>query len=304
VCGVHTYRLIYYYSRFEYCIRIFTRAPKIKNTKILTITALIIATTIALFTAQAGAITGNPTPSTEPYVGIIVLFGDAARTQPIGYSSGFLISPTVMVTAGHSLVGAQAVSVCFDQGPIAYTIENGQLTYYGTSAIYTGTPITYPACNPTLHGNQEFQTSDIGLIILDQPVTTVTEFPTLPTASSAEAFDKKTNLTAIGYGMQTQTTSKNNGPTTSWIGKLSRNSATVQIVKIDELYLKLTANSAQGKGAIVFGDSGGPVIYTVNGQDVAIAVNAFVSSSNCNGVSYHTLLDNTQVLAWISSYLV
>jgi hypothetical protein len=275
-----------------------------KTTKILTITALILGTAMALFTAQASAITGNPTPSTEPYVGIVVLFGDAARTQPIGYCSGFLISPTVMVTAGHSLVGAEAVSVCFGQGPIAYTIQNGQLTYYGTSIIYAGTPITYPAYNPTLQGNQEFQTSDIGLIILDQPVTTVSEFPTLPTADSDMALDKKTDLTAIGYGMQTQTTPKNNGPQASWIGTLSRNSATVQIVKVDDLYLKLTANNAQGKGAIVFGDSGGPVIYTVNGQDIAVAVNAFVSSSNCNGVSYHTRLDNTQVLTWISSYLV
>ena len=181
---------------------------------------------MALFTAQAGAITGNATPSNTPYVGIVVLFGDAARTQPIGYCSGFLISPTVMVTAGHSLIGAQAVSLCFDQGPIAYTIQNGQLTYYGTSTIYTGTPITYPAYNPTLQGNQEFQTSDIGLIILDQPVTTVTEFPTLPQARFSESLSKKTDLTAIGYGMQTQITPKNNGPAASWIGTLSRNSAT------------------------------------------------------------------------------
>jgi hypothetical protein len=275
-----------------------------KTTKILTITTLIIATTMALFTTQASAITGNPTPSTEPYVGIVVMFSDAARTEPIGYCSGFLISPTVMVTAGHSLVGAQAVSVCFDQGPIAYTIQNGQITYYGTSTIYTGTPITYPTYKPTLHGNQEFQTSDIGLIILDQPVTTVTEFPTLPTTDFTEALNKKTDLTAIGYGMQTQIKPKNNGPQTSWVGTLSRNSATLQIVNTNDLYLKVTANNAQGKGAIVFGDSGGPVIYTVNGQDVAVAVNAFVSSSNCNGVSYHTRLDNTQVLAWISRYLV
>jgi hypothetical protein len=275
-----------------------------KTTKILTITTLILATTMALFTAQATAITGNTIPSRTPYAGIVVLFGDAARTQPIGYCSGFLISPTVMVTAGHSLVGAQAVSVCFDQGPIAYTIENGQLTYYDISTIYTGTPLTYPAYNPTLHGNQEFQTSDIGLIILDQPVTSITEFPTLPTADITESLNKKTDLTAIGYGMQTQITPKNNGPQDSWVGTLSRNSATVQVVNTNDLYLKLTANSAQGKGAIVFGDSGGPVIYTVNGQDVAVAVNAFVSSSNCNGVSYHTRLDTTQVLAWISSYLM
>jgi hypothetical protein len=70
-----------------------------------------------------------------------------------------------------------------------------------------------------------------------------------------------------------------------------------------DYYLKLTADTAQGKGAIVFGDSGGPVIYQVEGQDAVVAVNAFVSSANCNGVSYHTRLDTAQVLAWVTSYL-
>jgi hypothetical protein len=278
-----------------------------KTNKLTTFTLIIAITLTATLTGTATAITGNSKPDTTPYVGVVVLFADAARTQPISYCSGFLISPTVMITAGHSLLSAQSVSVCFDQGPISYGIQDGQIVYYGAETIYNGNPVAYPGYYPTLAGNQEFQTSDIGLIILDQPVSGVTEFPTLPTAGFTDTLPKKTELTVIGYGLQDQVTPKNNGPANSWIGTVSRNSATVQLLNSNfqgsDYYLKLTADTAQGKGAIVFGDSGGPVIYQVEGQDVVVAVNAFVSSVNCNGVSYHTRLDTAQVLAWVTSYL-
>ena len=77
----------------------------------------------ALFSSTAYAITGNSTPDSTPYVGVVVLFSDEARQIPIGYCSGFLISPTVMITAGHSLLNVAAVSVCFDKGPISYAIK-------------------------------------------------------------------------------------------------------------------------------------------------------------------------------------
>ena len=85
-----------------------------------------------------------------------------------------------MVTAGHSLIGTEAVSVCFDDGPISYAIQDGQVIYYGVDTIYTGKPVKYSEYIPAFSGNQEFETSDIGLIILDQTVTSITEFPILP----------------------------------------------------------------------------------------------------------------------------
>jgi hypothetical protein len=257
-----------------------------------------------LFSGTATAITGNPAPDQTPYVGIVVLFSDAARQQPIGYCSGFLLSPTVMVTAGHSFVGVQAVSVCFDKH-ISYAIDDGKLVYYGTSTIYDGTPVSYPQFNPILAGNSELATSDIGLITLDQPVATVTVFPELPTAGFTDSLVAKTDLQIVGYGFQYQTTPRNTGVANSWRGTLSQNSATAQMLAANfegsDKYLKLTANPSQGKGAVAFGDSGGPVIYHADGQDIVVALNAFVSSANCNGVSYHTRLDAPQVLEWIEN---
>jgi hypothetical protein len=287
-------------SRGTYSLKLY------KTTMIVTFLVLI---SLALFASTTYGITGNFTSDSTPYTGVVVLFSDAARQQPIGFCSGFLLSPTVMVTAGHSLVNAAAVSVCFDKGPITYAIEDGKIVYNGASAIYNGAAVAYPGYVPAMSGNQEFSTSDIGIIILDQPVSGVTVFPTLPIAGFADTLPAKTNLQVVGYGYQYQINPRNDGVMNSWTGTLSCNSAVAQLSPANfvgnDKYLKLTANPSQGKGGVAFGDSGGPVLLkgNDNAQDTVIAVNSFVSNANFAGITYHARLDQQDILSWISGFL-
>jgi hypothetical protein len=277
----------------------------IKTTILVLLSAL---TFCALFTSSAYAITGNSKPDSTPYIGVVVAFSDAARQHPIGYSTGFLVSPTVMITAGHSLINAAAVSVCFDS-PINYALKDGTIVYYGSQTIYNGVPVTYPGYVPTLKSNQELSTSDIGLITLETPVNSITVFPKLPQAGFADTLSVKTDLNVVGYGVQYQVTPKNNGVINSWAGTLSRNTVQAELLSThfagSDKYLRLSANAAQDKGGIAFGDSGGPVIYKANSnsQDMVLAVNAYVNSANCNGVTYHTRIDLPQILSWINGYI-
>jgi len=270
---------------------------------------LLVALCSSLVNNTTFGITGNYTPDSTGYVGVVVLFSDTDRTQLRGYATGFLISSTVMITAGHNLIEpTAAVSVCFDDGPITYEIdEDGKNVYYGANKIYEGTLELYPQYNPTLAGNQEFATSDIGIIILKEEVDGFTDFHLLlPEDNFADTLSAKTDLRVIGYGLQYQVTPKKN-PENSWVGTVSRNSAIVQLVNNNfaggDKYLKLTANNGQDRGGITFGDSGGPVIYSSDEGEMVLAVNAFVSSDNCRGVSYHTRLDVQQVQEWINGYL-
>lgn len=276
----------------------------------------ILSVLIAMVTLSGGVygITGNYKLDSTPYVGVVVLFSDAARTNAVGYCSGFLISPTVMLTAGHSTFGVAAVSVCFDKGPISYSVQNGQIVYPSYEVIYNGIPITYPEYAFSViagltKGNQVFSSSDVGLIILDTPVKEVTEFPTLPPESFADTLKAKTNLEMIGYGVQFQVTPRNDGVQNSWAGTLSCNSAQAKLSPANfagsDKYLRLSANAAQDKGGIAFGDSGGPVVYNTNSgsQDIVLAVNAYVNSANCGGVTYHTRIDSSEILNWINRYL-
>ena len=91
------------------------------------VTWAILSATIALLTLSSTAygITGNYQPDSTPYVGVVVLFNDDGN--PIGYCSGVLISSNVMLTAGHSTFGAATASVCFEKGPIDYSIRTEKL---------------------------------------------------------------------------------------------------------------------------------------------------------------------------------
>ncbi len=280
------------------------------------ITWSILTAIIALVTLSGTTygITGNYQPDSTPYVGVVVLFNN--QENVIGYCSGVLISPTVMLTAGHSTFAASSVKVCFNNGPISYYIVDGGIILTETLKIYTGTPITYPEYALSVLGGSNkganlYSSSDVGLIILDQPVPVeeVTKYAALPTENSVEGLQTKTNLQVIGYGVQTPITPKNNGVENSWIGTISCNSARSQLVSGNfagsDKYLKLSANPSQGKGGVAFGDSGGPVMYQTDDESsmTVLAINAYVTNSNCAGVTFHTRIDTAPVLKWIYEYL-
>lgn len=277
-----------------------------KQQKIITIIALCTGIILSAFSGSALAITGNSQTDSTPYVCIVVLFSDAARTQPIGYGTGVLISPTLVVTAGHCVVGGAAVSVCFDQHPTVSVTPSG-MTYSTTKPIYNGVAQVYPSYVASLLAGAKpsdaLQASDVAVIQLDEPVKEVAAYPTLPSAGLADTIKTSTSLQVIGYGVQEQTHPKN-----TWVGNFERSSATVNLLSShfqgSDKYLKCSANSAQGKGGIAYGDSGGPTIYTSNGQSILLAVNAYVNNGNCAGVTYHTRIDNPMVLSWLSGYLV
>jgi hypothetical protein len=64
-------------------------------------------------------------------------------------------------------------------------------------------------------------------------------------------------------------------------------------------FIRLTANLAQGKSGICFGDSGGPDV--LSGTDIVLAVNPYVTNGNCAGVTYSQRVDLPDILAFINS---
>jgi hypothetical protein len=276
-----------------------------KQQKIITIIALCAGIMLSAFSGSALAITGNSQTDSTPYTCIVVLFSDEARTQPIGYGTGVLIAPTIVVTAGHCVIGGAAVSVCFDQHPTV-TVTQTDMTYSTNQPIYNGVAQVYPQYVASLitgaKPSEALQSSDVAIIQLNAPVKEVAAYPDLPEAGFADTLKAGTSLQVIGYGVQEQ-----NQPKNTWVSSFSRNSAAVNMLSANfqgsDKYIKCSANQAQGKGGVAYGDSGGPTIYTDNGQSILLAINAYVSNGNCAGVTYHTRIDNPQVLSWINGYL-
>jgi hypothetical protein len=277
--------------------------------KIIQATLLSALLTVSLLTGVAYAITGNFQPdSTGTYVGLVVFYTlDAVGNKvPVGVSSGILLSPRVVLTAAHSCVTNTAV-VCFDQGPITWSVKDGVIQVEGVTAFFGG--IAYP--NPDYATNLQckkgvpaFSYHDLAVVILEEPVPTsvVSQYAQLPSAGLVDTLSVKTEVTVAGYGFQYQTTPRNSGVQNTWAGPLMRNNASARLLSNNfawsDEYIRCSANPSQGKGGIAFGDSGGPVLL---GQtNTVLAVTSYVTNPNCAGETYHNRIDTSNVLDWIN----
>jgi hypothetical protein len=246
----------------------------------------------------AGAIiNGEPDAGRHPYVGLAVFDVDG---EPSHRCSASLLSPTVVLTAGHCTVGTDAARVWFDE-----IVEgNPEYPFAGTTS-YEGTTYTHPSfCNPCGPGLPRFALYDVGVIVLSEPVPTsvVSEYVQLPSPGVVDTLPNKTPIDLVGYGVSVQ--SRGGGPP-EWGGPRVRLYAPSQLIAANfahsEWVIKVTQNPGQGKGGLCFGDSGGPDL--IGGTDTVIAVNSYVTNSNCSGVSYSSRVDLPEVLSWIRSFL-
>jgi hypothetical protein len=250
-----------------------------------------------LITSNVYAITnGQPDGNAHPYVGLIVF--DDAPGHPAWRCTGTLLSPTIVLCAGHCTEGAVAGRIWFDE-------------------VVQGNP-DYPAGGPSSHeietiitspqfvlggggGVPGFDTHDVGILILKEPVY-MSEYGELPSQSLVDTLSMKTDVDLVGYGVQELW---RGGGQPVWHGLRNRFYAPAQLdtakfVWSDE-FVRVTANPAQGKGGTAFGDSGGPVF--LQGTRTIIAVNSYVNSNNCVGVTYSCRIDTADILPWIMSYL-
>jgi hypothetical protein len=250
--------------------------------------ALTAAVVLALSLVMAGTAlaisNGQPDGNNHPYVGIAL---GAATGGGYWVCSMAAISPTVLVTAAHCFEGPD-VWVTFDEVPTNY------FQYTGT---WTPDPDYCPGCGNGLPG---FDSHDVAVIILDEPVT-LTRYAELPTEGLVDTLAMKTPVDLVGYGIQFD---QGGGPRYPEDGAFTRYYAPTQLITSSFVhsgeYIKLTANPAQGKGGTCFGDSGGPDL--LGGTDIILAVNSYVTNGNCAGVTYSNRID-TYALDFINSFL-
>lgn len=247
---------------------------------------IIVAFLLGLAVASVGiayAITnGEPDGDRHPYVGLVL--------GPPWACSGAAISESVLVTAAHCFdVPGQVVLVTFDPEP----------PFSWHTGVWHPHPQFCIGCGPGLKG---FDTHDVAVVVLDDPVT-LPEYAALPTEGLVDELPMMADVTLVGYGVRWQ--ERGGGPP-EWEGFGIRYFAPTKLVASkhvhDHEYIKLTANPAQGKGGICFGDSGGPDV--LEGEtDIILALNSYVTSYQCTGVTYSNRIDTDYALTFINGYL-
>ena len=269
------------------------------------LSTLVVALALAtLFGAGIHAITnGVPDGDDHPYVAFLLFYAPDAEGNivPQWTCSGSLISERVVLTAGHcteigpGLGNAAKVEVWFDSDVLGAGFPGG--------GIESANLHTHPDFSWRQYASLRWDTIDVGVVVLDQAVTD-RRFAVLPSIGLAETLAMKTDVELVGYGAQYKA-HVSGPPFGRWETNWMRYRAASQVVASDNVnadrWLKLTANPAQGKGGVCFGDSGGPALLA--GTDLVVGTTSFANNLNCAGVVYSNRVDRDVVLDWVRSFV-
>jgi hypothetical protein len=273
------------------------------------VTALI--TSVLGGAGGASAITGNYEKDfVHDFVGLMVFYTDPDPQTGDIFShrcSGTLISPTLMVTAGHCTQGVETGRVYFQQSvapnydPEAFGGLGGdETTGYpylnGVTFSHTWTYGDIFAGYPSVKDTQ-----DVGVVELDTPYYPPSgDFGELPGIGaidvyvSSNLFKQALLFRTSGYGLSDQ-----DPVPVSFRERLTAPAFLVENRSGLTAYnLKTTANAAKGKGGSCNGDSGGPVFF--EGTNVIAAVVSFGFNPQCKGLDLSYRLDRAAVLNWIN----
>lgn len=260
--------------------------------------AFMLAAILALFGSRGAlAITdGSLDGNGHPHVGLLVF---DINGSPAWRCSGTLISPTVMLTAGHCTDGATGGRVWFEadvqsqQQALGYPF--GGATSVGFSSIHT-----HPQFN-----EGSFVLHDVGVVILSQPVAR-SVYGVLPAVNSLDALktqrgQKDVTFTAVGYGGQ------KSFPDAASFKDSFLKIRMVATPKLNQINTGFTGNFSlllsnnANTGGTCFGDSGGPNF--LGDSNVVAGVTSFGINSTCAGTGGVFRMDRQNVLDFVNQFL-
>ena len=265
--------------------------------KSLSKTVLLAATLAFGATPAAYAITeGSLDGEAHPHVGLLIFDVDGA---PAWRCSGTLLSPTVMLTAGHCTDGTSGGRVWFESNAQANQVALGYPAGGATSIEFCNVA-THPQFN-----EGSFVLHDVGVVTLCAPVARAT-YGALPAVNQLDALKTKrggqdVTFTAVGYGMQKSfpdaASFKDSALKIRMVASPKLNQINTGFTGNFSLLLSNNANT----GGTCFGDSGGPNF--LGASNIVAAVTSFGINSNCAGTGGVFRMDRQNVLDFVNAFL-
>jgi hypothetical protein len=242
---------------------------------------------------------GEPDGTAHPYVGTLLF----EQTDGFFSCSGTMLSPTIMLTAGHctSSNGITNLNTWVKTTPTISFADAlpGETTF----PLYLNNPahgwvkgVAIP--HPQFDDFSQFPLIyDVGVIVLDQALS-LSQFGTLPPEgflATVKASDNQ--FTVVGYGVQ--------GFIKPFARRIySRYRGTVRLIELNSAFdggqtAKFTNNPGIG-GGTCFGDSGGPIFF---GNTNIITATVSFGITPCIGTDYNFRIDTQVALDFIHDFV-
>ena len=263
-------------------------------------------TTLPLLSATA--ITGGePDGNGHPAVGLILFYQPDGRFR----CTATLVSPTVLVTAAHCTLGTLGKtlvtfdSVIAEQPPAPFPVAADPANGYTQAELEKA---GYKSGTAHAHPNYSDFTdlanwNDVGVIVLDRPVTNIAPAKIAP-QNYLNAYQQpklnSTIFTSVGYGTEVRKADSGPQKPTPMSYPLLRRWAEEPGQKLTPQILQVNGNENdnRGTGGTCFGDSGGP---TYHGGYV-VTVTSYGYTQNCRYLDGLQRIDIKVVQDWLKTY--
>ena len=255
-----------------------------------------------VITAQpAGAITDGQRDEVHTNVGVVRFTTEEGRFR----CSGMLISPTVVLTAGHCTgdtgeTPATNVFVSFNTDlpldPLAPGITPAESAARAANYI-TGTAHPDPGWTGKLSVSKQH---DQGVVVLDAPAASkwpgIAPAQLLPvgTLDGNQGALKNETFTLVGYGVEI-------GAKKATVVVPERRFTTSFLKNVQDEVVTFQINDRDSKagGGSCFGDSGGPVFL----GEFVVGDSSFVNSLTCNATSGYQRVDTAYSRAFLEQFI-
>ncbi len=265
-----------------------------------TLAALCALVAVAVFAMPASAVTDGELDG-DGHPAVVLLLMEVGGA-PAFRCSATLLSPTVVLTAGHCTNNFPGAPYTGMRVFTESDVDNGDNNYPlgGQNSVEAVSWAAHP-----LYETAPFYVHDVGVVILEAPgvVLPADEYGRLPAPNQLDSLKprRSTTFTSVGYGLQ-----RSFPDAASWktVSDRIRMVSHPQLVQINTGFTgpgSLLLSNNTNTGGTCFGDSGGPNF--LGDSSVVAGVTSFGLNSTCAGTGGVFRVDRPDVLNFINSYL-